>query len=116
MRRDLERYILDLADQSIKMKAEVDKINKYAKEQEIPEEILNNLKTQIDIIEANYQRVLYCKYLLDLKPKWIRDIIDRKAKKKAKQFIARNADKDSVIKEGNVALNKIKEIFEWIKK
>lgn len=110
MRRDLEKYILSLADSSIKMRAEVDKINKAAEKQEIPTEILENLQKQVDIIESNYQRVLYCKYLLDLKPEWIRKLIDKKAKKKALEFAKKNADRESVEKENKEALEKIKEV------
>ena len=109
-RRDLEKYILALADNSIAMRAEVEKINKVAKEQEIPQEILKNLQEQVNIIESNYQRVLYCKYLLDLKPKWIRDLIDKKAKKKAMEFAKNGADREAVEKENKEALDKIKEI------
>lgn len=109
-RRDLERYILDLADQSIKLRAEVDKINAKAKEQNIPEEVLNNLQTQVNVIESNYQRVLYCKYLLDLKPKWVRNLIDKKTKKKAEEFVKKHADKESVKKENEEALEKVKEV------
>lgn len=109
-RMDLERYIVVLANQSIKMREELEKIQKAAEKQDIPENIIESIKTQVDIIEGNYQRVLYCKYLLDLKPKWIRNIIDRNNKKKAEQFIKKHADKDSVIKENDEALKKIKEV------
>lgn len=110
MRRDLERYILDLADMSIKMRAELDKVNEQAKKFDYPQEVLDNLQKQVDIIDSNYQRVLYCKYLLDLKPAWIRKLIDKKAKKKAEEFMKKNADKESVKKESAEALEKIKEI------
>ena len=110
MRRDLEKYILDLADMSIKMRAEVDKINKQAEKFNYPPEVLENLQQQINIIDSNYQRVLYCKYLLDLKPEWVRKLIDKRAKKKALEFIKNNADKESVKKESAEALEKIKEI------
>ena len=110
MRRDLEQYILSLADSAIKMRAEVEKINKVAEEQKIPQEILENLQRQVEIIDGNYQRVLYCKYLLDLKPKWIRKIIDKKAKKKALEFAKNKADRESVEKENEEALEKIKEV------
>ena len=110
MRRDLERYILDLANRSIQMRAEVEKINKQAEKFNYPKEVLENLQQQVNIVESNYQRVLYCKYLLDLKPKWIRDLIDKKAKKKAKEFMEKKADKESVKKENEEALEKVKEI------
>lgn len=110
LRIDLERYILQLADQSIKMKEEVDKVNKVAKEQNLPEETVRFLNEQANLVETNYQRVLYCKYLLDLKPKFIRDFIDRQHKKKLQKFIEKKADKDSVIEENKEALDKVKEI------
>lgn len=110
MRRDLEDYILLLADQSIKMREEVEKINKAAEKQQIPKDILDNLQRQVEIIDGNYQRVLYCKYLLDLKPKWIRDLIDKKAKKKALEFAKKNADKEAVKKENEEALEELRKV------
>ena len=109
-RRDLEKYILDLANTSIQMRAEVEKINKAAEKQAIPKEVLENLQQQVEIIDSNYQRVLYCKYLLDLKPEWIRKLIDKKAKKKALEFAKNKADKESVLKENEEALEKLKEV------
>ena len=110
MRLDLERYILQLADQARQMREEVEKVNAVDKEQNLPVETVEFLNNQASLVEANYQRVLYCKYLLDLKPKWIRDLIDKKHKKKAEEFLKKKADKDSVIQENKEALDKVKEI------
>ena len=110
MRSDLESYIVMLADQSIQMRHELEKINKAAKLQDLPPEMIQAYQDQVNMVEANYQRVLYCKYLLDLKPKWIRKLIDKKNKKKAAEFAAKHADRESVREENEKALEKVREL------
>ena len=112
MRIDLERYILMLADQSIQMRKELEKINEAAKTQELPKEAIENFQRMVDTVESNYQRVLYCKYLLDLKPKWIRDLIDRKSKKKALEFAKKKADQQSVIEENKECLEEVRKFYD----
>lgn len=112
MKRDLIDYLLRLQKQEDDMQKAVEEANELLQDGKISEEQVNNIQNYMNIIHNNYQRVLYCKYLYDMPPKFIQKIQQKKLDKKLAKFIEEQADKDSVLDENEEALTGIEEIVE----
>ncbi|MBQ6627916.1 MAG: hypothetical protein IJH65_03790 [Methanobrevibacter sp.] len=110
MKRDLEEYLIALQKQRDEMAKAADEANSLLLEGKIDSEQANAIQTYFNTIEVNYQRVLYCRYLYKLPPKFIQKIQQKKIHKELMAYMEKNADKESVIKENEECLKKVGEI------
>lgn len=109
MRRDFEEYLIVIQKQFTEMEKALNEANDLLKEGKLSEEAAMNIAKSYDIISSNYQRLLYCRYLYNLPPKFIQKLRKKKMDREAQKFIEEHADKDSVVEEGQEALDNIKE-------
>ena len=109
MRRDLEEYLIVIQKQRDEMVKAVNEANELAIKGEISTEQVNLIQNYFNQLEANYQRVLYCRYLYNLPPKFIQKWQQKKLAKELQKFKEVNADGDSVKEENDNCLEKVKE-------
>ena len=64
--RDVKEYYYKLLVQSAEMKADLEDFEKALKAGYITEDKLNEVKEQVNIIQANFERIGYIIYLLEL--------------------------------------------------
>lgn len=112
MKRDLEQYLVSLQKQYTGMLKAVDEANELIKEGKMTSGQAEQIKKYMDTINTNYQRVLYCRYLLNLPPKFIQKIQKKKLEKEQLKFIEKNNDSESVVNESQEALDGIEEIVD----
>jgi len=110
MKKDLEEYLLALEKQHQDMQKAVDEANEMIKDGKISQEQASQILTYMSTIETNYQRVLYCRYLYNLPPKFIQKIQQKKLQKEMEKFREEHADDESVIGECQQDLDNINEI------
>lgn len=112
MRRDLEEYLTSLQLQFNEMQKAVAEANELIKEGKLSSEQAMNIQKYMDNVNVNYQRALYCRYLVNLPPKFIQKIQKRKLEKEAKKFAEQEADKETVVKETQENVDNIKGIVD----
>ena len=110
MKKDLEKYLLSLQKQRDEMAKAAEEANKLIMEGKIQPEQAAAVQGYFNIIDSNYQRVLYCRYLYNLPPKFIQKLREKKLKKDLDEFVKKNADQESVEKENNDCMEKVGEI------
>ena len=110
MKRDFKEYYVTLQRQYKQMKDIADKVNKEIEEGKVTQEQRDSFETYFSTVKANYDRVSYIVYLLDLPPKFIQKFKERKMKKNyekmLKEFQEQHSTKEDVIKENDEALEK----------
>ena len=94
------------------MEKAVNEANELIKEGKMKSEQAMQIQNYMVTINNNYQRVLYCRYLLKLPPKWIQKIMKKREDAKMKKFMEQQADQESVEQENQEALDGIKEIVD----
>ena len=112
MRRDLEQYLAIMQKQLNEMNKAVDEANELIKEGKLSSEQAMQIQNNMVNINNNYQRVLYCRYLLNLPPKFIQKIRRKREEAQMRKFAEQNADKESVEKENEQSLEEIKEVID----
>ena len=110
MKRDLENYLSQLQKQFNEMEKAVNEANELIKEGKIDSQTAMNVQGWMNKINENYQRVLYCRYLVNLPPKFIQNIQRKKLEKQMKEFIEKQSDEQSVVAESQEALDSITEV------
>ena len=110
MKRDLVDYLLNLQKQEDDMQKAVEQADDLLKEGLITQEQAENIINYMNTIHSNYQRVLYCKYLYELPPKFIQKIQQKKLNKKLAKFIEEKADKETIYEENKEAQEGIEDI------
>lgn len=110
MKRDLVDYLLNLQKQEDDMQKAVEQADDLLKEGLITQEQAENVINYMNTIHSNYQRVLYCKYLYELPPKFILKIQQKKLNKKLAKFIEEKADKETIYEENKEAQEGIEDI------
>ena len=115
MRRDFEDYLLKVQKQRDDMLKAVDEANALALEGKIEESQVQAIQTYFNTLEANYQRILYCKYLYTLPPKFIQRLRQKKLTEELKKFLEKHADKDSILEENKECVENTEAIVEEIK-
>ena len=75
----------------------------------ISPEQANSIQSYFNQLEVNYQRILYCRYLYNLPPKFIQKLQKKKIEKELKKYVDNKADEESVKKENQECLDKVKE-------
>ena len=92
------------------MEKAVKEANELIRDGKMASEQAMQIQNYMNIINNNYQRVLYCRYLVNLPPKFIQKIQKKKLEKQMKALIEKQADEQSVIEENQEALDSIKEV------
>lgn len=115
MKKDLDLYLLQLQKQEDDMMKAVNEANELLTEGKMPKEQVEMIQKSMDIIHNNYQRVLYCKYLYSLPPKFIQKIRQKKLNRQLKKFMDEQADKESVVSENKDNLDIIEEAVYSVK-
>ena len=107
--RDVKEYYYKLLVQSAEMKADLDDFKKALEAGYITEDKLAEVKEQVNIIEANFERVGYIMYLLELpnrkdkKDKW-----KKQNSNLTNHFIEVKADEQAVFDENKSALDQLR--------
>ena len=91
------------------MEKAVNEANELIKEGKMNSETASMIQGYMNKINENYQRVLYCRYLLNLPPKFIQKLQKKKLEKEMKKFIDKQADAESVVNENQECLDGIEE-------
>jgi len=112
MKRDFEKYLVQLQKQYTDMNKAIEEVNQSLKDGTMTQEQAAPIMSYYNIVNTNYQRVLYCRYLYNLPPKFIQAIRKKKMEKEAQKFVNEHADKESVVNETQEALDNIKEFVE----
>ena len=110
MRKDLENYLAQLQKQFNEMEKAVKEANDLIREGKMDSQTAMNVQNWMDKINENYQRVLYCRYLVNLPPKFIQNMQKKKLEKQMKEFIKKQSDEKSVVGESQEALDNITEV------
>lgn len=106
--RDVKDYYYTLLVQSAEMKADLDDFKKALEAGYITEDKLEEVKEQVSIIEANFQRVGYILYLFELPNNNKKAVKYRKQKSNKaieEHFASKQADLNSVYNENKSALD-----------
>lgn len=111
MKKDLEKYLVSVQQQRNEMVKAVEEANKLILEGKIQQEQVESIQNYFNILETNYQRILYCRYLYNLPPKFIQAFRKKKLEAELKKHIDNNADKDAVMEENSECINKVKEVL-----
>lgn len=119
MRKDFERYFVDVQKDYNNMLKQLEQVNKEISEGLVSEEQRMNFETYFMTIKNNYDRISYMRYLLRLPPKFIQKLqqksLNNKMMKELKKYQDENADKESVNKEDKEALENIEKGIEECK-
>lgn len=111
MKRDLEEYLLSLEKQHQDMKKAADEANQLLADGKISQEQANQILSYMTTIDTNYNRVLYCRYLANLPPKFIQKIQNKKIRDDLEKFQAEHSDRESIEEENQESLDGINEII-----
>jgi len=108
-KRDLEKYLISVQKQRDEMLKAVNEANELLIKGNISPEQANSIQSYFNQLEVNYQRILYCRYLYNLPPKFIQKLQKKKIEKELKKYVDNKADEESVKKENQECLDKVKE-------
>lgn len=109
MRRDLEEYLITVQKQRDEMIKAVEEANQLILEGKISQEQVDSIQKYFNTLESNYQRILYCRYLYNLPPKFIQKLQKKKIEKELRKYFEQHADKESVIEENKECIEKVGE-------
>ena len=112
MRKDLENYLSQLQKQFNEMEKAVNEANELIRDGKIDSQTAMNVQGWMNKVNENYQRVLYCRYLVNLPPKFIQNLQKKKLEKQMKKFIEKQADEETVVAESQEALDNIVEVVD----
>ena len=115
MKKDFEKYLVTVQKQHNDMQKALEEAQKLAQEGQISAKIAKNIKAQADIIEANYQRLLYCRHLYMLPPKFIQNIKKKKFELEQKKFFEQKADELGIKEENQKAIDELNKTVEKVK-
>ena len=107
--RDVKEYYYKLLVQSAEMKADLEDFKKALEAGYITEDKLAEVKEQVNVIEANFERVGYIMYLLEMpnkkdkKAKW-----KRQNTKVSNHFADVKADEQAVFDENKSAIDHLR--------
>ena len=107
--RDVKEYYYKLLVQSAEMKADLEDFEKALKAGYITEDKLDEVKAQVDVIQANFERVGYIMYLLELPNKASKQGKWKKQNSKlTNHFAEAKADEQAVFEENKSALDRLR--------
>lgn len=116
MKRDFERYFVELQKDYNRMLKTMEEVNKQISQGLVTDEQRQAFEQWFGQVKVNYDRVSYMRYLLHLPPKFIQKIqqrnINSKMMNELKKYRYENADKDSVHEENKEALDSIDKSIE----
>lgn len=107
--KDVKEYYYKLLIQTAEMKADLEDFEKAFKDGYITEDRLDEAKKQVEAIEANFERVGYVMYLLEMpnRPKKAAKWKKQNAKL-AQHFQVQKADADAVLDENKSSLDNLR--------
>ena len=108
MIRDFEKYIVQLQKQYNEMNKAMAEAQELAASGKLSQETAESIVKNTEIIKANYQRVLFCRHLIALPPKFITNLKKRYWDIKGHIFKTTKSDKESVLAENEQCLDDIK--------
>ena len=108
MIRDFEKYIVQLQKQYNDMSKAMAEAQELAASGKLSQETAEAIVKNTEIIKANYQRVLFCRHLIALPPKFIINLKKRYWDIKEHIFKITKSDKESVLAENEQSLDEIK--------
>lgn len=115
MKKDFEKYFVELQLDYNKLMKSMDKINEQAKDGLITDDQRELFAKYFDKVKTNYDRVSYMRYLLHKPPKFIQLLLDRnlkhKLEKELEYYKDNDADQESVLKENKESLDNIDTII-----
>lgn len=107
--KDVKEYYYKLLVQSAEMKADLEDFEKALKAGYITEDKLDEAKAQVDVIQANFERVGYIMYLLELPNKASKQGKWKKQNSKlTNHFAEAKADEQAVFEENKSALDHLR--------
>lgn len=107
--RDVKEYYYKLLVQSAEMKADLEDFEKALKAGYITEDKLDEVKAQVDTIQANFERIGYIMYLLELPNRDSKKVKFKKQNSKLiNHFVEANADEEAVFDENKSALDHLR--------
>lgn len=109
MRRDLEEYLITVQKQRDEMIKAVEEANQLILEGKISQEQAESIQKYFNTLESNYQRILYCRYLYNLPPKFIQKLQKKKIEKELRKYFEQHADMESVVEENKECIKKVGE-------
>ena len=109
MKRDFEEYLIKVQKQRDEMMKAVEEANKLIVEGKISQEQVESIQNYFTLLESNYQRILYCRYLYNLPPKFIQKLRSKKMAKELSEYMKNKADEESVVAENQECIEKVGE-------
>ena len=113
MKRDLKEYYVTLQRQFKEVRDIAEKVNKEIEEGKLTQEQRDQFESYFMNVKTNYDRVSYIVYLIDLPPKFIQKIKERRLKKKYeesfKRFKEQRATAEDVIEENEKSIESARE-------
>ena len=107
--RDVKEYYYKLLVQSAEMKADLEDFEKALKAGYITEDKLDEVKAQVDTIQANFERIGYIMYLLELPNRDSKKVKFKKQNSKLiNHFVEAKADEEAVFDENKSALDHLR--------
>ena len=114
MRRDFNKYFVQVQKNYNEMNKILEKVNKELSEGKCTNEQRDQLVIYFNQIEVNYDRLSYVKHLLSLPPKPIQWLHNKRLELIQRNFEKKFADANSVVDENNLALENIKAISDYV--
>lgn len=112
MRRDFDEYLLTVYHQKIELEKALEEATDLVKDFKITPEIREMLQEQVNTVTQNFDRLMYCKHLYSLPPKFIQKLMKKRIKNKVDSFKEKNADEQSVADENQEAIDKVNNLFD----
>lgn len=113
--KDFNKYVRSISSQYLEMKAILTEFEKKKKDEYLGEDAINNIKTLISPLKANYDRVMYETFLLNTPNK------DKKKTNYYKNNLdildyckKNNADGDYVLDENKYIIKELKEYLKTL--
>ena len=118
MKRDFYEYFVAIQKNYNEMLKVLEEVNKELEEGKCTWEQRENFSNYFNAIKANYERLSYVKYLLQLPPKFIQKIQHKRLLKEQdellKKLIEDHADAESVLEESDENLQNMKDLLEEV--
>lgn len=118
MIKDFKNYLVSVQKQYTEMTKLLEKVNKELEEGNCTWEQRENFATYYNNVKANYDRLMYVKYLLTKPPKFIQKLQQRKLAKEQDAFLKKmrelHADEESIVEENSENLQAMKDLLDEV--
>ncbi len=115
MIRDFREYLVSVQKQMTEMDKVLEQVNKELEEGKCTWEQRESFATYYSNVKANYDRLIYVKYLLQKPPKFIQKLREKKLAHEQERFLKKmtelHADEFSVEKENEENIEAMKDLL-----